>query len=189
MGKGRHDRFAISENAAVADNVWRIGRAGINLDPQDNVLDDVEYTLRGVDRVDANAGDGTDEIKARGEAGTGKPFAAKLLLFGGNGADTLYGGNGNDQLRGYYDQDVVAGFRGDDEIEGEGGNDNVFGESGNDHVSGGPGFDRIFGNNGIDKLDAVDAPAFADQVINCGDGQDSKESAKLDAADPPAFYC
>ena len=79
-----------------------------------------------------------------------------MSVFGGVAA-TFNGGSGNDLVRG-WDQD--------------------------DLLTGGKGKDRLFGFDGIDTLKAKDRRR--DKRINCGDGANSEEKAKIDAGLDPA---
>lgn len=170
MGPGKHDGVFLTENADDAENDWRAGTAGINLNPTGSLLsEDLEYDYRGVEEVEMLGADGDDVLSARGNAATGDPFPGTLNLAGGYGIDTLRGGPNDDSLSGYFDEDRLEGGGGDDELVG------------------GPAADELLGNGGVDTIDAVDSAA--DTTISCGAGDNAKESALLDDEDPDPISC
>ena len=80
---------------------------------------------------------GSDAISAQGGGTTGGPLTTpRLVVYGGNGNDTLLGGNtpAGDDLRGEEGDDVLTGFAGNDDLEGAAGNDTVSGGAGSDGV-------------------------------------------------------
>ena len=100
----------------------------------------------------------------------------EIVVFGGNGDDTislgnaalpsaqLFGGQGNDMLTGGAGADQLFGGIGNDTLNGGDGNDTLFGGNGNDTVVGGKGADTAFLGNGNDTF-----------VWNPGDGDDTVE--------------
>jgi Ca2+-binding RTX toxin-like protein len=87
-----------------------------------------------------------------------------VLMFGGNGNDTITGGSGNDML---------FGQAGDDTLIGKGGNDLLFGGAGNDTLIGGTGDDQMFGEAGNDRM--IWNPGEGTDLMEGGDGTDTAE--------------
>jgi len=111
------------------------------------------------DQLAINALAGNDTINAGGLA-AGK---MALLLFAGDGEDTVTGSAGKDQLFGQGGNDVLVGG---------GGGDVLFGGAGNDTLTGGAGDDQVFGEGGNDLM-----------VWNPGDDTDLFEGgADIDTA-------
>jgi len=92
----------------------------------------------------------------------GQPGAnVQLVVYAGDGRDTIIGGNANDRLYGEGGNDFITagdghdwafGGVGDDTIFGGAGNDSLQGEQGNDAIHGDDGDDRIWGQQGNDAL-------------------------------------
>ena len=85
-----------------------------------------------------------------------------LVVFGGQGSDSmsgsangdhLYGGSGNDVIRGLDGNDYLEGGADDDVLYGGYGDDTMFGGTGDDSFCGGAGRDSLFGGDGDDVLD------------------------------------
>ncbi len=91
-----------------------------------------------------------------------------LVLFGGDGDQTLTGGDGDDHLDGEDGDDVLHGGAGDDTLHGGRGNDILFGGPGNDHLAGHVGDDMLFGGDGDDLLIGGDG----NDVLCGGPGND-----------------
>jgi predicted outer membrane repeat protein len=120
--------------------------------------------------------DGSDAID--GDAGTDlvsyNNASAPLFVNLGSGAATEP--SGTDEL---FSIEDLQGTEGDDEIIGSD-KDNL--------LIGGGGEDSIEGAGGEDTIDAKDGEA--DEVIDCGPGDNSKEKAKIDEGlDPAPVSC
>jgi len=126
----------------------RFGADGVNLDSGAGTS--VDVTLKGVQVVVVNAGDGDDTIGGEGGRGTGDAFTMPLELYGGPGNDDLTGGDGNDLLFGGDGKDILRGMDGRDMIKGGAGGDTIYGGKGNDSLYGGKGDDILYGGPGID---------------------------------------
>jgi Ca2+-binding RTX toxin-like protein len=85
-------------------------------------------------------GDGDDSIRGGADNDS---------LFGGRGNDTLEGGNGRDELHGGDQDDTLEGGEHNDTLWGEGGVDLLRGQEGNDNLDGGEDGDTLEG--GIDN--------------------------------------
>ena len=94
------------------------------------------------------------------------------------GIETLIGSSQGDELSGDGGRNTLKGGRGSDLIHGMGGGDRIIG---------GRGRDKLFGDAGIDTLLAVDRTR--DSVINCGNGSNRKELARVDRSDPAPRSC
>jgi Ca2+-binding RTX toxin-like protein len=101
------------------------------------VLDDASVVAAGLLIVDAS---GLGPLQELSLDGAGESDGA-LLVFGGQGEDTLTGGSGGDEL---------SGGDGDDTLRGAGGADTLLGGEGQDALTGGPGAD-IFRFNGVSE--------------------------------------
>jgi Ca2+-binding RTX toxin-like protein len=125
-----------------------------------------------------HGGAGDDIITAGAGAG--------LVIYGGDGSDTLTAGSAPIEIHGGAQADTITGSSGDDRLFGGGGADIITGNGGNDYIEGGPGNDTItteggndtiFGNEGNDTIragpgdDWVDGGSGAD-VIHGGPGND-----------------
>lgn len=82
-----------------------------------------------------------------------------MVLYGGNGSDSLTGGSGDD---------TITGDNGADSLYGMGGNDVIHGGNAPDYLSGGDGNDLITGANGGDELVGGDG----DDTLYGGQGND-----------------
>jgi Ca2+-binding RTX toxin-like protein len=94
------------------------------------------------------------------------------------GIETLIGSSQGDELSGDGGRNTLKGGRGSDLIHGMGGGDRIIG---------GRGRDQLFGDTGIDTLFAVDRTR--DALINCGNGSNRKELARVDRSDPAPRSC
>jgi Ca2+-binding RTX toxin-like protein len=113
-------------------------------------------------------------------------IAARLVVFGGGGADQVQGSadgdlvageGGNDTLIGNAGEDTLSGGDGADLLYGNAGNDTLFGDAGpdviyggqdKDLISAGEGDDILFGNRGDDIL----AGGAGNDTLVGGDGRD-----------------
>lgn len=99
-------------------------------------------TCTGVQRIEVDAGDGSDRITATsGSPAVGIPV--DMTILGGEGNDVLLGGGRNDS---------IDGGSGDDDIDGSSGNDVLRGGDGNDELAPNTGTDGISGGEGIDTV-------------------------------------
>jgi len=125
-----------------------------------------------------------------GAGGTSPPseatdFKAALIVWAGDGNDTITTGDGNDVVRGGPGNDSISTGKGVDDVRGgqdddtidvgEANDVQVFGESGNDTISGGPGADTIDGGSGDDNLGGAGGPAADDggDTLIGGNGNDT----------------
>ncbi|MBM86458.1 MAG: hemolysin expression modulating protein [Rhodospirillaceae bacterium] len=101
-----------------------------------------------------------------------------IMVFGGDGADSIQGsgtsdlvsgGRGADTIRGNNGGDLLYGNQQDDSLVGGNGNDTVFGGQGSDFVSGGNGTDLLYGNLAADVL----VGGNADDILYGGQGNDT----------------
>lgn len=86
----------------------------------------------------------------------------KMIISGGDGADSLTGGSANDHLDGGNGNDLIIGGEGADLIAGQVGVDSLYGRGGNDVIYGGAGgsspeeggadTDYIYGEGGNDAI-------------------------------------
>lgn len=95
--------------------------------------------------ISADGGVGDDNLNA-------SAFAQAIVLFGGDGNDTLAGGSGSDELTGGNGNNQIAGNAGSDSITAGTGNDTISGGSGRDTLSGGAGNDGIDGGADLDTI-------------------------------------
>ncbi|NEP60019.1 MAG: calcium-binding protein [Symploca sp. SIO2G7] len=165
---GINDVFLVSQTGANEVYVTAFGQH------------DQGQTFTNVERIVADAGDGSDRI----ELAANVTIAAELrggagadTLSGGQGADVLEGGTGNDRLRGGDGDDSIAGDDGNDTVYGGAGDDLVVGGAGNDSLQGQAGNDAIVGGQGRDTVrggdgdDEIEGNAEADTLFG-GDGDD-----------------
>jgi Ca2+-binding RTX toxin-like protein len=106
--------------AADGKDVWRGGSNGMNL----NGDDDVDVTFSGVEEFFFDVEKGADIINMNGDAVTGGPVSAPVIVEAGPGNDKIVGGDG------------------DDDFFGSSGADKLIGKAGNDRGRGGSGVDR-----------------------------------------------
>lgn len=163
---------------------------------------------------DALSGSGTDiALGLAGDDSIGVQGGNDVVC-GGSGDDLIAPSNGNDSIDGgpgtdflsYNDVFSVIGMEIDlaagdsfasngdedhfskmEDAQGSEGEDELFGDGKANLLIGGGGPDDIRGRGGIDVINAKDGEA--DQVINCGPGDNSKEKAKVDPADPAPISC
>jgi Ca2+-binding RTX toxin-like protein len=103
------------------------------------------------------AGDGNDTVTS------GPGFDE---LHGGDGNDTLRGGGGGDHVYGGAGADRVYGDQGPDRLDGEAGNDKAYGGDGDDQLlNPARTRDEFYGENGDDELDSANR-------LYAGDGDD-----------------
>ncbi|TAK78891.1 MAG: hypothetical protein EPO12_11675, partial [Aquabacterium sp.] len=178
------------EGGAGKDSIYAQGGAD---DIYGGDGDDYVDAGAGNDRVQAGSGAdvvyghlGNDLIYGFSISGDGDD-AARDVLYGEWGDDSIAGGGGHDLIDGGYGNDYVIGGAGDDIIyTGYGlnnvaagdGDDQVFGsDDGADNISGGAGADRIYGYAGNDVIDggagadSIEGGAGDDQITG-GAGSD-----------------
>jgi Ca2+-binding RTX toxin-like protein len=104
------------------------------------------YAVLTTNSITINTDGGADSVIADNSVTT------KLIIYTGEGDDTvtggggtnfIFGGGGSDKLNGGPKGDVVIGGAGEDSVNGNGGNDIVIGGPNNDHVNGGSGDDIV----------------------------------------------
>ncbi|MEX2393395.1 MAG: hypothetical protein WD826_02835 [Actinomycetota bacterium] len=100
-------------------DVWRGGTGGMNL----NNDDDVDVTVTGVNTFFLDPEKGSDKIKMNGDAVTGGPTTATVLVEAGPGNDRIVGGDGDDDFFGSAGRDVLIGKGGHDRGRGGSGVD------------------------------------------------------------------
>jgi Ca2+-binding RTX toxin-like protein len=146
---------------------------------RDTVRGDIEQVLGG-SGGDTILGDGSpDSLVGGGGADRLFGLSSSDHLDGGIGNDRLSGGHGGDRLFGGADSDALGGGAQGDLLSGGGGNDILVGKKGVDAMNGKAGFDRINAHDG-----------GRDHKINCGSGNNKRESAKRDKRlDPRGRSC
>lgn len=131
------------------------GTTGINpngADGEDQPDRDIVHS-GSVETINGAGGNGPDLISAQGGRGTGAPLTTPIVIFGGEGDDTLIGGNGPDGLFGNDGLDAIAGRGGDDEVDGGlGANASLSGGDGDDAIIPGSTSDFVDGGPGDDLL-------------------------------------
>jgi len=117
--------------------------------------------------ITVNLGGGNDVFL---EQPSGGVLATKpLVVFGGDGNDSIQGGDANDTLYGGNGDDVISGGDGVDLIFGGGGDDVVNGNHGNDTEILGEGDDTAVWNPG-EGSDAVSGGTGTDKLVFNGSG-------------------
>ncbi len=151
--------FILKDNQLTGlgtDDLAQLEAASLSGGPSDNVINAAAFT-KGF--VLLFGGDGNDSLVG----GSGHDS-----LVGGPGNDTLVGNDGSDTLKGSEGDDVLMGGAGPDGLSGAGGNDILvggddndvgFGGSGNDVLTGGLGDDILIGGDGADSVDGEDGAA------------------------------
>lgn len=104
------------------------------------------YQCDGVTSLNADAGDGDDQLFAGGLV------TITATLAGGTGDDRLLGGARDDTLNLGAGDDGGFGGGGNDTVNGDDGQDSLGGGDGNDSVNGGSGDDGVFGGDGADTV-------------------------------------
>jgi Ca2+-binding RTX toxin-like protein len=114
----------------------------INLNAGESSGLDADVFLGGVEKASVLAYGGWDNIHGDGGYGTGQDYDLPLVIFGGDGDDTMHGGTANDTFYAGNGWDQVYGSLGSDYMNMQ---DNL--ESG-DHANGGPGNDTCVVDEG-----------------------------------------
>src|SRR4051812_45731979 len=94
----------------------------------------------------------------------------RIIIDGGDGADTLRGSSIGDQISGGAGDDLIQGAAGNDSLSGDGGQDVLRGGAGGDKLTGGDGNDSLFGEANWDTL-------VADSGADLLDGGDDLDTA------------
>ena len=149
------------------------------------------FNPRRMTRWYIDAGGGSDNIRVEADVPT--TFHGKVIIFGGDGNDTITGSRLPDRIFGGAGDDLIVGFAGADEIHGGPGNDtldggygrdSLFGDDGNDTLIGGPGDDRLFGGPGDDTFRNFEAPeerlGSGRDVLDGGGGNDTAQNDPVD---------
>ncbi|MBI1314293.1 hypothetical protein GC176_23605 [bacterium] len=151
--------FVLKDNQLTGlgtDDLAQLEAASLTGGPSDNVIDASAFT-KGF--VLLFGGEGNDSLI--GGAGADR-------LEGGLGNDTLVGNAGSDTLKGADGDDSLVGGAGPDGLSGAGGNDILvggddddvaYGGSGDDVLRGGLGDDILIGGAGVDNVDGEDGTA------------------------------
>jgi Ca2+-binding RTX toxin-like protein len=109
----------LAVTAADGKDVWKGGTAGMNL----NGDDDVDVSVNGVAEYFLDTEKGSDRISMNGDAVTGGPTEAVVLVEAGPGNDRIVGGNGDDDFFGSAGADTLIGKAGHDRGRGGSGRD------------------------------------------------------------------
>lgn len=141
LGGSGADTFAI-RGSSSADRVT-LGASGFTTNT-DTTLD---ITFANIDDIVVTLSGGNDVFSAQGSATAGAAYTGdNLVVFGGDGNDTLTGGDGDDTINGGAGDDIIAGYAGDDTLNGDAGSD-TFNEgsasNGADTFNGGADFDVV----------------------------------------------
>ena len=102
-------------------------------------------------------GDGNDSLEGSPGNDTIYGESGNDVLEGKLGNDSLVGGSGRDRMEGDDGNDILKGGGHGDYLQGGNGNDRIWGGHGNDDIQGGRGTDRIFGESGNDDFDNSDS--------------------------------
>jgi Ca2+-binding RTX toxin-like protein len=141
-------------------------------------VDTVTYASRSEPiSVTPGSGDGDDGGTLDGPPGARDTVDFVENVIGGNGNDVIAGPAGLTETTDHMDNVFVGGP----------GADRLLGGGGPDSLTGGPGADSLLGQGSKDQLFARDGAR--DRRIDCGPGNDKKERAQRDRADPAAISC
>ena len=146
-----------------------------------------------MERFIIRGNEGDDVVRI--DAGLHRTFHPNgLVIFGGDGNDSLTGSERNDRIDGGAGDDLIVGFTGNDQLRGGAGNDRLlggygtdalFGDDGNDVLIGGPGNDRLLGGAGDDTFRNRESDferqfGFRD-LLDGGGGNDLAEDDPFDS--------
>ncbi|MCA9551803.1 MAG: hypothetical protein KC933_17330 [Myxococcales bacterium] len=170
LGGSGADTFAI-RGSSSADRVT-LGASGFTTNT-DTTLD---ITFANIDDIVVTLSGGNDVFSAQGSATAGAAYTGdNLVVFGGDGNDTLTGGDGDDTINGGAGDDIIAGYAGDDTLNGDAGND-TFNEgsasNGADSITCGAGVDTVNYGSRSNAL-IITMASGADDGEN-GEGDDVK---------------
>jgi Ca2+-binding RTX toxin-like protein len=117
----------------------------------------VELAAQGLDEVRSTTfaytlPDNVERLVVLLDNATGRAGAAKAVLVGAAGAQTLEGGSAADTLMGEAGDDALFGFFGADRLGGGAGADTLRGGDSADSLSGGDGDDLLEGDEGADTV-------------------------------------
>lgn len=129
----------------------------------DAVYSTISYSLAKARGIEALVLEGTDNLKATGNAldnwllgndgnNVLRGLAGNDVLYGFDGDDKLLGGSGDDEMWGDEGDDTLKGGKGDDELHGGIGDDVLKGGKGDDELHGGIGSDILIGGPGSDHF-------------------------------------
>lgn len=174
-----NDRLVIhqTDTADAIGFAVRSGELRVNLNGE--VL---KYPVSRVARIDISVYGGADTVTG----GSGVPPMVVYAgegddsVVGGPNRDSLYGESGQDTLDGAENNDLLVGGTGNDKLYGRGGNDRLEAGSGNDSLFGGSGNDVLIGGNGNDKLYAESgndtlAGGIGNDILDGGSGSDARD--------------
>ncbi|MEO7729484.1 MAG: calcium-binding protein [Kofleriaceae bacterium] len=114
---GQTDTDAVKVIGTTGVDNFVVGAGGISL----NNDAFVDITLTHVEELAFSLDDGDDTFSGTGNATTGAAYATAIVVYGGNGNDTLRGGDGDDTLYGGAGNDLFltgAVADGNDELHG-----------------------------------------------------------------------
>ncbi|PPR35744.1 MAG: Leukotoxin, partial [Alphaproteobacteria bacterium MarineAlpha9_Bin6] len=141
----------VTPDQLSVSNITVDGQA-IDISP-DSDLQSILDVIAPTGGVNAEGGDGDDNLTGSVGNDTLDGGAGDDVLGSGRGADTLDGGAGDDVLRGGMGDDVLYGGEGNDVLSGDQQDDILDGGAGDDVLRGGAGSDTLFGGEGDDVLD------------------------------------
>ena len=141
----------VTPDQLSVSNITVDGQA-IDISP-DSDLQSILDVIAPTGGVNAEGGDGDDNLTGSVGNDTLDGGAGDDVLGSGRGADTLDGGAGDDVLRGGMGDDVLYGGEGNDVLSGDQQDDFLDGGAGDDVLQGGAGSDTLYGGEGDDVLD------------------------------------
>ena len=157
----------VTPDQLSVSNITVDGQA-IDISP-DSDLQSILDVIAPTGGVNAEGGDGDDNLTGSVGNDTLDGGAGDDVLGSGRGADTLDGGAGDDVLRGGMGDDVVYGGEGNDVLSGDQQDDFLDGGAGDDVLQGGAGSDTLYGGEGDDVLDG----GAKSDVLTGGGGKDT----------------
>ena len=157
----------VTPDQLSVSNITVDGQA-IDISP-DSDLQSILDVIAPTGGVNAEGGDGDDNLTGSVGNDTLDGGAGDDVLGSGRGADTLDGGAGDDVLRGGMGDDVLYGGEGNDVLSGDQQDDFLDGGAGDDVLQGGAGSDTLYGGEGDDVLDG----GTKSDVLTGGGGKDT----------------
>jgi len=157
----------VTPDQLSVSNITVDGQA-IDISP-DSDLQSILDVIAPTGGVNAEGGDGDDNLTGSVGNDTLDGGAGDDVLGSGRGADTLDGGAGDDVLRGGMGDDVLYGGEGNDVLSGDQQDDFLDGGAGDDVLQGGAGSDTLYGGEGDDVLDG----GAKSDVLTGGGGKDT----------------
>ncbi|HIB10438.1 MAG TPA: calcium-binding protein [Dehalococcoidia bacterium] len=164
----------VTPDQLSVSNITVDGQA-IDISP-DSDLQSILDVIAPTGGVNAEGGDGDDNLAGSVGNDTLDGGAGDDVLGSGRGADTLDGGAGDDVLRGGMGDDVLYGGEGNDVLSGDQQDDFLDGGAGDDVLQGGAGSDTLYGGEGDDVLDG----GAQRDILKGGAGDDTLEGGAGD---------